>query len=70
MLVFSRSFFPFFFPPGSGGWNSGPFCPQPEASAIQGKANARRNILRRPGRLERPVEEDDEDDKARPMLRV
>lgn len=63
-LVFPCSFFPSFFSVGSGGWISGPFCPQPEASAIQGKANARRNILRRPGRPERTLEEDDEDSGA------
>lgn len=64
VLVFPGSFFPSFFSVESGGWISGPFCPQPEASAIQGKANARRNIRRRPGRPGRPLEEDDEGSEA------
>lgn len=32
---------------GSGGWYSGPFCPQPAASTSHGSAAARRNALRR-----------------------
>ena len=64
-LVFSRPFFPLFFPSGSGGgWSNGPFCPQPAASTIQGRANAKRSTLRRPERPERPAGEDGEESAA------
>ena len=66
-LDFSFFSFPVFFPAGSGGWNSGPFCPQPAVSAAHGRTDARRSIERRP---KYPEREDEKGGEVRCIARV